>query len=341
MRSTQLLSSPTKGKGVVSSSIISLNPEINLGQVMSFQFQPLIDRMVDKHGWELTVAVQVFEDTKRFLYLCAACMTGLPLAPSVSIDEVWHNFILFTEDYVQFCKSHFGRIIHHRPRRRDDKPSNGQPVQNTLQMAKIAFGNQLSDNWQFNRADGSVLKVNCQCEGAMQIDCSPSTNCQDSDCHDSGVMESAPVLNALDDLNIVLGYENPAVVARLAKEENLSADEAKALFDDTLRFLWLGNWIKFPICPTPRIDLGWHVFLLFTVDYREFCQNYFGQFIDHLPRRPEDKPDGGAMVRMSREYAHNVLSKELGLTLSPNWVYSLLEADGKCCGNCGSGCCKR
>jgi hypothetical protein len=308
-----------------------LDVEVSLDAVMTFEFQPLVDRMVDKYGWSEADAKQGFEDTKRFLYLCGAAMDGQPFAPSEKIDEVWHNFILFTEDYTKFCKDHFGRFIHHRPRRRSDHSSGGRPIQHTLKMARSVFGD-LSENWQFKRADGSVVEA---------ADCSPSTNCQDADCHESRIEEPVRQISSIDSLNEVLTYKSPAVVARLAHEEHLALDEAEILFEDTLRFLWLGNQVKFPICPSERIDLGWHIFLLFTQDYRDFCQKHFGGFIDHHPRRPEDKPDGGAMVRMSREYADKVLGSELGLTLSQNWVYSRLEADGKCCGNCGQGCCKR
>ena len=31
------------------------------------------------------------------------------------IDEMWHNFILFTEDYNNFCLNYFKRFIHHNP----------------------------------------------------------------------------------------------------------------------------------------------------------------------------------------------------------------------------------
>lgn len=156
----------------------------------------------------------------------------------------------------------------------------------------------------------------------------------------------------------VMGYQNPDVVARLAKEEKLSPEEAESLFKDTLLFLWLGSQVKGSLAPTPRIDLGWHVFLLFTQDYREFCQEYFGRFVDHHPRRLTDKPDNGKVVEKSHGDAQTVLVEELDLSLSKNWIYDRLEQavkdccgencasaqaekGPKCCGNCGSDCCSR
>lgn len=38
------------------------------------------------------------------------------------IDEMWHEFILFTEDYIQFCMEHFGEYVHHMPNLFDTMP---------------------------------------------------------------------------------------------------------------------------------------------------------------------------------------------------------------------------
>jgi len=31
------------------------------------------------------------------------------------IDNMWHNFILYTSDYMEFCKRYFGTYMHHQP----------------------------------------------------------------------------------------------------------------------------------------------------------------------------------------------------------------------------------
>ncbi len=139
----------------------------------------------------------------------------------------------------------------------------------------------------------------------------------------------------------VMAYRNPHVVARLAKEEDMSIEEAESALSDALLFLWLGNRVKEPLAPALKIDLAWHAFLLFTKDYREFCTEYFGGFIDHHPRRLTDEPDGGRVVARSWQHAETVLIGELGLSLSRNWIYERLQRSAECCGNCGQGCCSR
>lgn len=38
------------------------------------------------------------------------------------IDEMWHEFILFTEDYTHFCMRYFGEYMHHLPNIFDNMP---------------------------------------------------------------------------------------------------------------------------------------------------------------------------------------------------------------------------
>ncbi len=133
--------------------------DINLDHVMSYRFDPLVHRMMDKYKWGESEAQEAFEDLKRYLWLCA--VTGKPLVPSVRIDELWHNFILFTMDYAEFCQAKLGRFMHHRPRRRDDKDELGHssPVGVTICLATEAFG-QLSKNWEF---PGVTAEAGCSC----------------------------------------------------------------------------------------------------------------------------------------------------------------------------------
>jgi hypothetical protein len=38
------------------------------------------------------------------------------------IDEMWHEFILFTKDYTHFCMTYFGEYMHHLPNIFDNVP---------------------------------------------------------------------------------------------------------------------------------------------------------------------------------------------------------------------------
>jgi hypothetical protein len=162
MHSSSVLISPVRARQakVTPASVIiqgQQDLDVSLQAIMAFEFNPLVHRMIDKYGWSEVKAVQVFEDTKRFLYLCGISTDG-SLSPPEVVDDMWHNFILFTEDYLKFCKTHFGRFIHHRPRQRDDALPTGNPVRNTLIAATRVFG-KLSSNWEFQRSDGTRVTV--------------------------------------------------------------------------------------------------------------------------------------------------------------------------------------
>ena len=38
-----------------------------------------------------------------------------------------------------------------------------------------------------------------------------------------------------------------------------------------------------PLAPSAQVDVGWHTFILFTLEYAEFCQRIAGRFLHHVP----------------------------------------------------------
>lgn len=146
-----------------------------LDEVMGYQNPAVTHRFVEKLGLDEERASLLFEDTKRFLYLCGSKQKGdFILAPPEAIDLGWHEFLLFTEDYQSFCQSLLGRFIHHRPRRPEDPPGNGQVLRDTRALALATFG-QLSGNWRIGKG-GDAEECN--------NNCTPSTNCQDQKCQE-------------------------------------------------------------------------------------------------------------------------------------------------------------
>lgn len=74
----------------------------------------LLERFSTKQGVSKTEAQKVFNETKKFLILCASnCGSGL--SPSTTVDEMWHTFILFSRDYFKFCELIGAGYIHHDP----------------------------------------------------------------------------------------------------------------------------------------------------------------------------------------------------------------------------------
>jgi hypothetical protein len=58
---------------------------------------------------------QVFEALREYFLLCHSSPNEMVSMPSLVVDDAWHEFILFTRDYLEFCQQAFGRYLHHTP----------------------------------------------------------------------------------------------------------------------------------------------------------------------------------------------------------------------------------
>ncbi len=95
-------------------------------------------------------------------------------------------------------------------------------------------------------------------------------------------------------LKVIWNYDL-AVIGERVREEYPSLRLRYAAYELELRkFFGLLVGQSIPIAMiSPRIDAIWHTFLLFTPMYRDFCEQAFGFYVDHLPRTgatpiPED-----------------------------------------------------
>ena len=100
-------------------------------------------------------------------------------------------------------------------------------------------------------------------------------------------------------LNEVTSFSDVNIINRFFKENpNISLDECKEIFTETLKWLWLCNeshydkveeMFLFIYDDSLIIDKMWHNFILFTREYNDFCNKYFGRFIHHSPNVDENK----------------------------------------------------
>lgn len=59
-------------------------------------------------------AEALWEGLNQFLRLCAD-NPGTYQVASQPVDELWHDFLQFTESYREYCQNNFGKFIHHLP----------------------------------------------------------------------------------------------------------------------------------------------------------------------------------------------------------------------------------
>ena len=97
-----------------------------------------------------------------------------------------------------------------------------------------------------------------------------------------------------------LQYENEVLLAKFKESYDFSDAEIQMVFLELKKWLWLrgcalfeqengvlGQKIEFMVTKEILIlDELWHHFLLFTEEYRRFCETYLGYVIPHLPNDP-------------------------------------------------------
>jgi hypothetical protein len=100
-------------------------------------------------------AEELFLEVKRFLVM--SCATDLAIEMySTRIDEVWHQFVLYSWEYMSFCRQYFGHYLHHSP---SNAPKiEGRPIKHPLSLGEFAheyqllFGVQMPDIWHDDRS---------------------------------------------------------------------------------------------------------------------------------------------------------------------------------------------
>lgn len=60
-------------------------------------------------------ADRVIEGMREYFHICNEAGGAFVSMPSEAIDTAWHEFILFTKQYSEFCHQAFGRFLHHSP----------------------------------------------------------------------------------------------------------------------------------------------------------------------------------------------------------------------------------
>lgn len=76
----------------------------------------VVARFRQKHP-ELSSAQErlVRDGLQQYFQICQRARGKFVSMPSQVVDDLWHDFLLFTRIYRQFCDKAFGRFLHHTP----------------------------------------------------------------------------------------------------------------------------------------------------------------------------------------------------------------------------------
>lgn len=90
----------------------------------------------------------------------------------------------------------------------------------------------------------------------------------------------------------VMAYKMPDIIARCKKDFNYTDEDMQLLEKELKRFFILcilGSNSKSGIDMYSKdVDNLWHTFILFTKEYADFCYQYHGKFLHHVPNLEKD-----------------------------------------------------
>ncbi|MFF3305479.1 glycine-rich domain-containing protein [Streptomyces sp. NPDC002908] len=123
---------------------------------VDFEAPYVIEKLVKDHIVDTVgEAERLFTEAKRFIVLSQSDPDVICEMYSVRVDEAWHQFILYTAEYMDFCQRFFGRYVPHSPNNAPQQPSTGDRERLTFDEFKARyeamFGEPLPDVWYDQR----------------------------------------------------------------------------------------------------------------------------------------------------------------------------------------------
>jgi len=85
--------------------------------IRRYQFPPGLFERLDKvrPGLDLKSKQLIARGLRKFFLAHLTSGRRFVSMPSQAVDDLWHEFILYTRNYDVFCKQAFGRFLHHTP----------------------------------------------------------------------------------------------------------------------------------------------------------------------------------------------------------------------------------
>lgn len=157
--------------------------QVALDAAQSFDMGDIRARYMRQYEVPESVALEHEAELKKYLALCAVC-NGKHYGMSPVIDDLWHTFLIYTQEYAQFCDRVAGRFLHHAPTK-DEEKRDGSAVRNYLAFLEDyaeVYGDPPTHIWPKPHHHSSLHDDEASCSG----------------CRGCGVMEGVEPTLALD-----------------------------------------------------------------------------------------------------------------------------------------------
>ncbi len=114
---------------------------------------------------------------------------------------------------------------------------------------------------------------------------------------DSAVL--TPPKRQIRDFDGAMNYQNPVLVERFARRNEVPLEAAQHHFEETKKFIIVCGMLPDECSPSTKLDGMWHHFILHTKDYKNFCERYIGRFIHHNPTERPNIKSRAAMLELA------------------------------------------
>ena len=132
--------------------------------VLQFKAPYLIEKLLKNHIAETPAEAEaLFAEAKKYLILCHLDSGASWNMYSTRVDEAWHQFVLFTRQYTDFCHRYFGKFLHHNPS--NDPTVAEAPHENRSRFGEFetryeeVFGEPLPEIWFDGRSVALSTRV--------------------------------------------------------------------------------------------------------------------------------------------------------------------------------------
>ena len=127
--------------------------------ILNYSNKSVVQRYCKDHNKSMEYGHELFIQFLKFMYV--ADVLSKKLIPCYmareirEIDNIWHSFLLFTQDYEDFCLKFFNRFLHHRPVS-EEQPHPSKEVRKELLHHFVttvyeAFGKETLVDWFKNK----------------------------------------------------------------------------------------------------------------------------------------------------------------------------------------------
>lgn len=125
---------------------VSKNPILVKGNfIAAYQFPTTLNAKVAEKYPQLNQqqVSEIIEGLRTYFQVCNMARNDSKeiAMPSQAVDEAWHQFILHTKAYADFCDQAFGRFLHHSPAEGMLSPTEAQDtMRHTFKQACRMYG---------------------------------------------------------------------------------------------------------------------------------------------------------------------------------------------------------